>query len=56
MTFLNEGTLTLTSSVLDLSVILKLNNFQSLEKALNRLMELQFCNSDVYFLNMRKNV
>ena len=34
-------------------VILKLNNFQSLEKALNCFMELEFCNSDVYFLNRR---
>ena len=31
----------------DLPVILKLNNFQSLEKALNCFMELKFCNSDV---------
>ena len=40
--FLNEGTSTLTSSVLDLSVILKLNNFQCVEKALNCFMELKF--------------
>ena len=36
MTFWNEGTFTLTSSVQDLPVILKWHNFQSLEKALNR--------------------
>ena len=39
MTFRNEGTFSLTSSVQDLPVILKLNNFQSLEKALNCFME-----------------
>ena len=53
MTFLNEGTFTLTSSVQDLPVILKWHNFQSLEKALNFFMELNFCKSDVYFLNRR---
>ena len=36
MTFWNEGTFTLTNSVQDLPIILKLHNFQSLEKALNR--------------------
>ena len=46
--FWNEGTFTLTSSVQDLPVILKLHNFQSLEKALNYFMELKFCKSDVY--------
>ena len=35
MTFWNEGTFTLTSSVQDLPIILKWHNFQSLEKALN---------------------
>ena len=56
MTFRNEGTFTLTSSVEDLPDILKLNNFQSLEKAMNCYMELKFCNSDVYFLNRRKKI
>ena len=54
MTFLNEGTFTLTSSVQDLPVILKWHNFQILQKALNFFMELKFCKSDVYFLNKHK--
>ena len=33
VTFLNEGTFTLTSSVQDLPVILKWHNFQRLKKA-----------------------
>ena len=40
--FLNEGTFTLTLSVQDLPVILKWNNFQSLEKALIFVMEFKF--------------
>ena len=40
----------------DLPVILKLNNFQSLEKALNCFIELKFRNSDVFFLNRRKKM
>ena len=35
---------------------LELNNFQSIEKALNCFMELKYCNSDAYFLSRRKNV
>ena len=35
VTFLNEGTITWTSSVQDLPVILKLINLQSLDKALD---------------------
>ena len=38
----------------DLLVILKWHNLQSLEKALNFIMELKFFKSDVYFLNRRK--
>ena len=53
MTFLNEGTFTLTSSVQDIPVILKWHNFQSLEKALI-FMELKFLKSDVYLLNRHK--
>ena len=52
--FLKEGTFTLTSSVQDLPVILKLNNFQSLKKALNGIIEQIFCNSNVLY--RRKNV
>ena len=37
----------------DLPVILKWHNFQSIEKALNFFMELQFCKSDVYYPNRR---
>ena len=54
VTFWNEGTFTLTSSGQDIPVILKLNNFQSFEKALNSFMEVNFCNSDFYFLSRRK--
>ena len=54
MTFLNEGTFTLTSSVQDIPVILKWHNFQSLEKALI-FMELKFLKSDVYLLNRHNN-
>ena len=55
MTFLNEGTFTLTSSVQDIPVILKWHNFQSLEKALI-FMELKFLKSDVYLLNRHKKM
>ena len=54
VTFLNEGIFTPISSVQDLPVNLKWYNFQSLENALNFVMELKFYKSDVYFLNRRK--
>ena len=38
----------------DLSVILKWDNLQSLDKALYFFMALIFCESDFYFLNRRK--
>ena len=44
----------MTSSVQDLTVILKWHNFLSLEKALIFFMEMKFCKSDVYFLTRRK--
>ena len=44
----------MTSTVQDLPAILKWHNFQSHEKALNFVMELKFCKSDVYFLTRRK--
>ena len=40
VTFKNEGTFTLTSSVQDLPVMIKWHNFQSFEKALNFLRNL----------------
>ena len=44
---------TLISSVQDLPVILKLHNFQSLEKALN-FYGIKSFKSDVYFLKRHK--
>ena len=56
MTFLNEGTFSRTLSVEDLPAILKGDNLQSLDKALDFFIELKFSRSDFYFLNRRKNV
>ena len=39
-----------------LPAISKLNNLQSLDKALDFSIELKFCKSDFYFLNRTKNV
>ena len=55
MTFWNDGTFTWTSSVQGLPVILKWHNLQSLDKALDLLIEFKFCKSDSYFLNGSKN-
>ena len=55
MTFWNDGTFTRTSSVQDLPVILKWNNLQSLNKALDLFIEFKFCESNFYFLNGSKN-
>ena len=38
-----------------LPVILKLNNLQSLDKALDIFIEFKFCEIDFYFLNESKN-
>ena len=38
----------------DLLVILKRDNLQSLDKALNFFIKLKLCKSDFYFLNRRK--
>ena len=46
----------MTSSLQDIPVILKWHDFQSLEKALNFLIELKFCKSDVYFLSLKQFV
>ena len=54
VTFWNDGTFTRTSSVQDLPVILKWHNLQSLDKALDRFIEFEFCGSDFYFLNGSK--
>ena len=40
----------------DLPVILKLDNCQSLPKALDFSIELKFCKSDFYFLNRSKTL
>ena len=40
----------------DLPVILKWDNLQSLDKALDFFIALNCCKSDFYFLNRRKNV
>ena len=45
---------TRTSSVQDLPVILKWHNLQSLDKALDFFIELNFCKSDLYSLNSLK--
>ena len=37
----------------DLSVTLKLDNLQSLEKALDFFITLKFCKGDFYFMNRR---
>ena len=55
MTFWNDGTFTWTSSVQGLTVILKWHNLHSLNKALDLLVELKFCESDFYFLKGSKN-
>ena len=55
MTFWNDGTFTRTSSVQDLPDILKWHNLQSLNKALDLLIEFKFCESEFYFLNRSKN-
>ena len=38
-----------------LPVILKWHNLQSLDKALDIILEFKFCESDFYFLNGSKN-
>ena len=40
----------------DLPVILKWDNLQNLDKALDFFIALQICKSDFYFLNSSKNV
>ena len=55
MTFWNDSTFTRTSSVQGLPVILKWHYLQSLDKALDLLIEFKFCESDFYFLNGSKN-
>ena len=54
VTFRIEGTFSWTLSVQDLPVILKGDNLQSLDKALDVFIALQLCKSDFYFLNRRK--
>ena len=54
MTFWNDGTFTRTSSVQGLPVILKWHSLESLDKALDLLIEFKFCESDFYFLNGNK--
>ena len=55
VTFWNDGTFTWSSSVQGLRVILKWHNLPSLDKALDLLIEFNFCESDFYFLNGSKN-
>ena len=55
VTFWNDDTFTLTSSVQGLPVILKWHNLQSLDKALDLFIEFEFCENVFYFLNRSKN-
>ena len=55
VTFWNDGTFTRTSSVQGLPDFLKWYHLQSLNKALDLLIEFKFCESDFYFLNRSKN-
>ena len=55
MTFWNDGTFTRTSSVQVLPDILNWHDLQSLNKALDLLIEFKFCENDFYFLNRSKN-
>ena len=54
VTVSNEGTYSRTLSVQDLPVILKGDNLQSLDKALDVFIALKFSKSDLYFLTRRK--
>ena len=51
MTFLNEGTFTLASSVEDISVIFKLNGVHSFGKTLVDSYKNEFCITESYFQN-----
>ena len=55
MTFWNDDTFTRTSSVQGLPDILKWHYLQSLNKALDFIIEFKFCESDFYFLNRSKH-
>ena len=55
MSFWNDGTFTRTPSVQGLPVIMKWQNLQSLDKALDLFTEFKFCESDFYFLSGSKN-
>ena len=54
-TFWNDGTFTRTSSVQGLPVILKWHKLQRLDKALDLLIELKFCECIFYFLYGSEN-
>ena len=54
MTFWNEGTFSLTSSMQEVHIIFKLNNLQSLDKVLLHLKKnLNFVYPKFHFLNKR---
>ena len=53
--FWNDGTFTRTSSEQGLPVILDWHNLQSLNKALDLLIEFKFCESDFDILSRSKN-